>query len=270
MWQNILAAGIEATNDMITTGINNAVNWNIAQENLAYQRETNAQNERLMREGWARDDSSRQRMVEDLEKAGLSKWLATGTSPMSSSPIQLQSPHNDFKMNLNADALSHAYENYLRYEQTEKQNNILDKQGEIAQNNVEESEAKARIAQHDAKVFENRADVASTDPAYLKYISETINTLTGKNNVGKSVQEGLGSLADSVTKAREERKQAKAEKKAKKAKEKKEKRIARQGYDYEKPLSMSQWFKTHQIKPGSQEAVKAYWEYVNNFNKSRR
>ena len=33
----------------------------------------NAYNERLMREGWARDDTAYQRMVNDLQNAGLSK-----------------------------------------------------------------------------------------------------------------------------------------------------------------------------------------------------
>ena len=119
----------------------NATNLEIAEKNMAMQRETNALNEKLMREGWARDDTARQRMVSDLEAAGLSKWLASGASPMTSSPVSMQAPHNDYQadyskqmeaINMRADALSHLYGNFLNYENTKRQNVLLDKQSDIA------------------------------------------------------------------------------------------------------------------------------------------
>lgn len=265
-----LAAGITATNDLLLTGINNAVNWKVAQENRNLQRETNAQNEALMREAWARDDTARQRMVKDLEAAGLSKWLATGASPMTSSPISLQAPQNDFKMNLSADGLSHAYQNMLQFAQTRQETENAKETGKVIAHQVDEAEARARIAQHDADVFENRQDVASTDPAYLKYISEALNTIAGRNSTGaqvRSILDGFGQKVDAGVNGVKNyfSQEAKEERKEKREVKKDEKYEARYGYERRKPLSMSDWAKANQIKLGSYQAAKLYDEYKNNF-----
>lgn len=125
----IAGAAAPLVGDIIT----NAVNWNIAKENRNLTADTNAQNERLMREAWARDDNARQRMVADLEKAGLSKWLAAGASPMTSSPISLSAPQNNYKADFghSADALSHAYQNYQQLVQTDQTNKNLKAEGDI-------------------------------------------------------------------------------------------------------------------------------------------
>lgn len=179
----LAAALLSAGGGFLGTLMNNINARQMNQENLHLQRETNEQNEALMREAWARDDTARQRMVADLESAGLSKWLATGASPSSSSPVSLTSPQvtqkEDYSMF--ADALSHSYQNMLTAEQTKKQNEILDTQGKVAQEDLAIKEAEKKIKQHDAEVFANRPDVASSDPQYMKMFSEGLNILTGKD-----------------------------------------------------------------------------------------
>lgn len=253
-----------ALTDNWTSGIGNAIgsfsnfflgllklksDKKIAEDNLQMQKDTNAQNEALMREGWARDDQSRQRMVGDLESAGLSKWLATGASPMSSSPIQLSAPQNQYKADYSmmADAMAHAYNNFMQGVQTIKQNKILDKQAEVIGEDLAIKEAERKIKEHDAKVFESRSDTASTDPVGLKYLSETIKFLKGEksentnsiidnlSNIGseegtkKQLENILTAFPEDVQqeiiKEAEEADKKAEEKKAKKEEKKKEKEI---------------------------------------------
>lgn len=169
-----------AASSLGQTIINNAINWKIAQENRNVQRETNSQNEALMREAWARDDTARQRMVVDLENAGLSKWLATGASPMSSSPISLTAPQNDYKADFNfgsaMDKALAAYQNVQYIAQTEAQTKNLQDQNNLLAEQIKEAAARASVAAHDAEIFLRR-DSASTDPAVMKEIFEVVNQL---------------------------------------------------------------------------------------------
>lgn len=64
------------------------------ERNIELQRETNAKNEQMMREGWARDDQAVWRRVQDLNAAGLSPTLAAGSAAASSSPIKIDSPNS--------------------------------------------------------------------------------------------------------------------------------------------------------------------------------
>lgn len=165
--------------------LNNAVNWRIAQENRNLTRETNSQNEALMREAWARDDTARQRMVQDLEAAGLSKWLAAGASPMSSSPISLTAPQNDYKADFKGDSLDKAlaaYQNVEYIAQTKAQTKNLQDQNKLLAEQIREASARAALAAHDVKVYENRPDVATNDSATMKMISEAINQLTNRDS----------------------------------------------------------------------------------------
>lgn len=65
------------------------------ERNIKFQRETNAKNEALMREGWARDDTAVQRRAADLEAAGQSPLLAAGSAANPSTPISTVAPRQD-------------------------------------------------------------------------------------------------------------------------------------------------------------------------------
>lgn len=74
-------------------GITSALsNKSINESNIKMQRETNAQNERLLRESWGREDNAVQRRASDLEAAGISPLMAAGSAAASSAPTRMESP----------------------------------------------------------------------------------------------------------------------------------------------------------------------------------
>lgn len=192
-----IASGVATMASNLGTNIVNLIN---NERNIGLQKETNAQNESLMREAWARDDTARQRMVQDYEAAGLSKWLAAGASPMSSSPVSMQSPQSNFNAKLGGelDAALAAYSNMLHANETKAQTDLIDQQRLAAVADTKTKEAQARVAEHDADVLTARAG-ASNDPAYIKYLDEGINTLSGESPRSKQVLPAVKTILGAVT-----------------------------------------------------------------------
>lgn len=73
-------------------GINAWSAHDINTDNVALARETNALNEKLMRESWQRDDTAVQRRTADLKAAGMSPLLAAGGAAANSGPVNMHAP----------------------------------------------------------------------------------------------------------------------------------------------------------------------------------
>jgi hypothetical protein len=87
-------------------GVYSAIKQNkIAEQNIALQRETNAQNERLMREGWGREDTAVQRRAADLAAAGQSPLMAAGAAAQSGGPASMIAPKNEQNPGLQMQAI---------------------------------------------------------------------------------------------------------------------------------------------------------------------
>jgi hypothetical protein len=91
----LLAAGIGLIGGLASSAINANSQKQANNANIKMQQDTNAQNEALTREAWARDDNAVQRRAADLQAAGLSQTLAAGSPAGVSSPIKAVAPQVD-------------------------------------------------------------------------------------------------------------------------------------------------------------------------------
>lgn len=97
-WNTIANAGAYASDALLGTNfVGNKYNYEIANQNLDWQKEYAAKMEGFLRESWQREDNAVQRRVADLKSAGLSPTLAAGSAAATSQPIQLKAPQNDFQ-----------------------------------------------------------------------------------------------------------------------------------------------------------------------------
>lgn len=83
--------------NFLGSSINGGVNYKIAQENLDFQKENLAYQKALQQTIFQREDNAVQRRAADLEKAGLSKTLAAGSSAGAGQAISTQAPRNDYQ-----------------------------------------------------------------------------------------------------------------------------------------------------------------------------
>lgn len=88
---------IEGLMGLGAAGIDAATANQINKANISMQRETNALNEKLMRESWQREDNAVQRRAADLKAAGQSPLLASGAAAQSSGPVSMTAPRQSQK-----------------------------------------------------------------------------------------------------------------------------------------------------------------------------
>lgn len=82
--------------DTLKNGNTNSVNYEIAQQNLAYQRENLEYQKALQQKIFDREDSAYQRTAKDMRAAGLSPLTMNGTNGAGEA-IQTQPLHNDYQ-----------------------------------------------------------------------------------------------------------------------------------------------------------------------------
>lgn len=90
-----VVSGIGGAFGLIGQNNANAANEKINAQNIAFQRETNAKNESLMREQWGREDNAVQRRANDLQKAGISPLLAAGSAAGAGSVVAQTAPRSN-------------------------------------------------------------------------------------------------------------------------------------------------------------------------------
>ena len=219
---------------------------------------TNQQNERLMREQWKREDTAMQRRVQDLEAAGLSKWLAASTGAASaSSPITLQTPDYNFI----GDSFTHAVSNDSVRAQTKKAKeeaaiitSTASSVAEKAAAEAREAKANAIMAEHDSNVLASRPKQMRGDTGTIKNASALVDLV---NDVADSttVQGYMQDLKDKIKAMQEE-----AAKKQKAATEERE----RKKREKEEAERQAYWDRIHAegAKAARDANVKFHWKRI--------
>lgn len=103
---SVVSSGISSLADMRNTDKTNQMNKDIANQNLAFQRENLDYQKALQQQIFEREDTAYQRTVEDMRAAGLSPLSMSGTN-QAGQAIQTQALNNSFQAER-----SHAGENF--------------------------------------------------------------------------------------------------------------------------------------------------------------
>lgn len=133
-------------------------------------RETNAQQERLQREEWAREDSEMQRGLADAKKAGFSPVSVLGNSWSSNLSTQLTPPQLD--LSGASQAVQNGVNNYLNRKQAVAVANAQianieqDIQAKSLNNAYLEAELKDKATERILSLIKNRKDLDLTEAQY--------------------------------------------------------------------------------------------------------
>ncbi len=92
------------------------------ERNIWMQQQTNAQNERLMREAWGREDTAVQRRAADMDAAGFNPVLAVGAPASSMPAVRAEAP--EARENVGRSAVE-GYRNAIDISMTEAQADLV-------------------------------------------------------------------------------------------------------------------------------------------------
>lgn len=105
--------------------------------NYRSQQETNALNERLLRESWRRDDTAFSRAYDDITSKGFSPLAALGQSFGNTNPMSLQAPQMNMDLSSAAGAIGSSADRLLSKRVAKAQQETADKVANAQVNNLE-------------------------------------------------------------------------------------------------------------------------------------
>lgn len=92
----MIGSFVDSATNLYNTYKSNKINSDIAEQNLAFQRENLQYQKDLQKQIFAREDNAVQRRVDDLVAAGLSPTLAAGSAANAGQAIETQAPQNGY------------------------------------------------------------------------------------------------------------------------------------------------------------------------------
>lgn len=123
-----VVAALAALAPLITGLVSSGVSVYSGIQNRDEQRNTNAKNEQLLRESWARDDTAFSRAYNDITSKGFSPLAALGQSFGNTNPMSLQAPTLSMDTSSLTAGAQGAYSNYIAKKQQETADRIADSQ----------------------------------------------------------------------------------------------------------------------------------------------
>lgn len=218
-----LITGIISAITGIVGGISNAVNT----------QKTNQQQIDLQNESWEKQSISYR--MDELERAGLNKQLATGMSPNYQVSARLQTP--DWSQALDTgkllDTLGSVQNSESMIQQTKnaKQNYEIGEQNKlIGAEQLAQEKERTRLLKHDVDIKVGRP-FASDEPSSFGFNPRTLSAVMGMLGIGNGAQGGVG-LVPTAVNALKNAQQRRAEKRAEKQAEKERAKVEKKRSDY--------------------------------------